>query len=795
MFGLGKTTLAKKVLKDPRIHVSFPDRAFVKVSQDYSKTKVFQDILRAFIDITQEIKDMEDDQLTKKVEEELKKRTYLIVLDDIWIKEAWEEIQGAFPKQKGSVVLITSRMYDVARCANPSGFHHEPFCLTSKQSKELLLRKAGLKSCDLDPDLEDYVSNIAKKCDGLPLSIVVIGGILQRQPDSIHLWEKVSNGVDDYVAKDERHRGLLRLSYDILPFYLKQCFLYLGVFHEGSEIPAWKIFRLWIAEDFIRPNGNMSLEDIAEDHLEDLVARNLVMVGQRKTNGQIKTCLIHDTLRSFCKDEAVEEHLFQETKVDEATTVNPASGSHRRLSIKPEFLGHMFSQNSLEYVRSFLSFAEEEKPLRPNNVSSICQSFKLLRVLDVKSIIFPSFPTELFFLVLLKYIALYFMSDTLPKGMSNLSKLQTVIFETSSRILKVEDHIWKMLHLSHLHTNSSILLPPSLGKEHQSQSSQGQKLETLCTISSQCCTAEVFQRTPNLKKLGICGEIDRLLEASGGSCLFAGILSYIQRVQNLKLVNEGSNFSLNVLRADSFPTKLTRLTLKNTRLKNEHITTLGNLQFLQVLKLKDTVFQEGKLETRDGGFRRLRVLYIGATNLLNWESSESHFPTLKCLIIRDCSRLKDIPSDLGKIRSLQRIELYDPTPSLLDSATKIEMLKLRETQGFKLEKHFSGGKPNSGMAPGADGKEKATGDILPTAGAITKTTSGMASGADGKEKATGDILPTAGAINKTPSAEIPPPQRAISKQSIAPNVSAQTTVPMKKSEKKGLFNWLKKGKD
>lgn len=689
MFGLGKTTLAKKVLKDPRIESSFAC-AFVKVSQDFDKRKVFLKILDAFIEITQEIKDLTDDRLAKKVEEELKKRKYLIVLDDIWTEEAWKAIQIAFPKQNDSVILITSREDHVVRPIISSEAPYKLLRLSTEKTEELLRKKAGLKSCKSDPDPDDeYVTNIAKKCQGLPLSIVLMAGIIRSKKGMIDRLKIVSDSVNAYVANDPQHTNLIRLSYDILPFHLKQCFLYLGVFHESFEIPVWKLFRLWVAEGFILPKGNMSLEAIAEDHLQDLVDRNLVMVSQRKSNGHIKTCLVHDRLRDFCKTEAITEHLFQES--NQATIVNLASATYRRLCIKPELLGDIVSRDSLEYVRSFLSFAKEETPSAPENGSSISKSFKLLRVLDVKSITFPTFPDELLSLVLLKYIAISCNSNTVPEKISDLSNLQTVIYETSSPVLEVKADICKMSLLRHLHTNSSIVLIFPARQRHQSQSSQSQNLQTLCTISSECCTADIFKRIRNLKKLGIRGKLDILLEASGGSCLFAGISEFIKQVENLKLVNEGSHSSLKVLNAKSFPESLTRLTLKNTELSSGHMNALGKIKFLQVLKLKDTAFQGGKLETTDGGFHRLNVLHIGSTNLVEWESSESHFPALQCLVIQGCSELKGIPSGLGKKRSLQKIELYDPNPSLDLSAAEIEVEKLQdeETSGFKLIKHFT----------------------------------------------------------------------------------------------------------
>lgn len=101
--------------------------------------------------------------------------------------------------------------------------------------------------------------------------------------------------------QDKLTENIISLSYKKLPHELRDCFLYIGVFPEDTEIPAWKLIRLWIAEGFIQQNASSSLEEVAEDNLNELVARNLVMVEKTKANGDVKTCRVHDMIREFCQ--------------------------------------------------------------------------------------------------------------------------------------------------------------------------------------------------------------------------------------------------------------------------------------------------------------------------------------------------------------------------------------------------------------------------------------------------------------------------------------------------------------
>ncbi|XP_049395724.1 putative late blight resistance protein homolog R1B-23 [Solanum stenotomum] len=98
--------------------------------------------------------------------------------------------------------------------------------------------------------------------------------------------------------------GVLGLSYHHLPNHLKPCFLSIGGFPEDYQVETWRLIRLWIAEGFIRrPGSDKSLEEVAEDYLEDLISRNLIMVRKKRFNGEIKTCGMHDLLREFCLTE------------------------------------------------------------------------------------------------------------------------------------------------------------------------------------------------------------------------------------------------------------------------------------------------------------------------------------------------------------------------------------------------------------------------------------------------------------------------------------------------------------
>ncbi|KAF3437606.1 hypothetical protein FNV43_RR20362 [Rhamnella rubrinervis] len=61
------------------------------------------------------------EDLKAELHEHLKGKTYLIVMDDIWSTQVWEDLRVAFPnKSNGSRILITSREREVGWHASPT---------------------------------------------------------------------------------------------------------------------------------------------------------------------------------------------------------------------------------------------------------------------------------------------------------------------------------------------------------------------------------------------------------------------------------------------------------------------------------------------------------------------------------------------------------------------------------------------------------------------------------------------------------------------------------------------------
>ncbi|KAK4408419.1 putative disease resistance protein [Sesamum angolense] len=207
-------------------------------------------------------------------------RRYLVVMDDVWDSKVWDDVKRFFQ-------MTTMARWD-------------------------LLRKTVFGEKDCPSTLETIGHKIAHNCKGLPLAIVVIGGLLSKDSTVQKDWECIAEDVKTAATNGgDLFMEILSLSYNSLPHHLKACFLYTGVFPEDYEIFVTQLIKLWIAEGFVKPPTPKSFEQVAEDYLKDLVDRCLIQVQRRTYTGEIKTCTIHDMLRELCMKKAQDEKLYR----------------------------------------------------------------------------------------------------------------------------------------------------------------------------------------------------------------------------------------------------------------------------------------------------------------------------------------------------------------------------------------------------------------------------------------------------------------------------------------------------
>ncbi|XP_019157671.1 PREDICTED: putative late blight resistance protein homolog R1B-17 isoform X3 [Ipomoea nil] len=287
--GIGKTTLAKRVYGHPITIASFHIRAWVVVSKVHNLKEMLIGLLRCISPITSEIYDLDEAQIAEKLNTSLMGQKYLIFLDDIWTTAAWNAIQEYLPENfNGSRILVTTRFKEVAKYLSADPYHVK--YQTLKDRWELISIKVFGQSQCVPREYELIGKWIVLGCSGLPLAVVVIAGLFATTKESLEIWKDVAETLDRVDTYDYNNRisTTLSLSYNYLPTHMKACFRYFGVFPEDNVIPIKRLISLWVAEGFIMPHKNMSLEEVAESYLDDLINRSLVQINEVSIDGKVK---------------------------------------------------------------------------------------------------------------------------------------------------------------------------------------------------------------------------------------------------------------------------------------------------------------------------------------------------------------------------------------------------------------------------------------------------------------------------------------------------------------------------
>ncbi|PIN07592.1 hypothetical protein CDL12_19843 [Handroanthus impetiginosus] len=464
-------------------------------------------------------------------------------------------------------------------------------------------------------------------------SISVIGGIL-RHKKTWSEWENVSNNMDAYlkhgegVGEDKRVAQVLDLSYNVLPYYLKPCFLYLGCFKEDEEIDTERLYLLWMAEGLIaveEKGRNETLRDVAQRYLNELAFRCMVQVQEDDISKQkfstvynkFTSCRLHDLMRDLCLSKGEEEgfikvmDLSQEGKIlSSITSATANNNSVRRLAIlgDSEVLEKYNLSRDLELktpLRSLLINPRDYRWIRIGCITNDFKKIKFLKTLKLEYCVFEDgkLSSEVGKLIHLKYLSLLGSKvEELPLSVCYLPYLQTLVLLTEHQIT-LPNAILNLKRLRHLflreaQVKGDVLLILDGLKE----------LETVVGLDSRFVRIVDLPKLPNLQLLDI---VVRNYEA-----LLVVVDQMMTRLREthlgvfFDLLEQGEDLVLGILRemfmshslitmvtysrvGFNFPCyqlgmcpNLVRMTLVNSKIEGDVMQVLGNFPILKFLAHK-----------------------------------------------------------------------------------------------------------------------------------------------------------------------------------------------------------------
>ncbi|XP_042468790.1 putative disease resistance RPP13-like protein 1 [Zingiber officinale] len=419
MGGIGKTTLAQKIFNDEMVKKQFPKRVWLHVSKDCSHINLLKELLREV--------GGNDNGVQSRAEIEgriipLRPKSMLLVLDDIWSASVWMNLLRNFIWDDScrTTILFTTRHENVAREMRADFVHHV------KKMKDdngwELIRKIvfGDEEDIIISELEEVGMEIVKKCDGLPLAVKVIAGVLFHKEKTKREWENVAKSDLWFMKENEDQlSNVLYLSYEDLPSHLKQCFLSCA-FYRGVSLRS-DIIRLWVDEGFVIEQSDNFMENIAEDYYKELIARNLLQIDFRFLDGI--RFVMHDGLRSIGEKLMEDEAIFIN---DAPCTSTNSLTKVRRLSISNQ-ADVLLLPNTIIEQKCLRALHFTNCPQIERIENHAFESLKYLRVLNLNDASIGSFPDSLMKLFHLKYLDLDRTKITkLPESIECLANLQTL---------------------------------------------------------------------------------------------------------------------------------------------------------------------------------------------------------------------------------------------------------------------------------------------------------------------------------------------------------------------------------
>ncbi|KAI7988891.1 DEAD-box ATP-dependent RNA helicase 5 [Camellia lanceoleosa] len=129
----------------------------------------------------------------------LRQKRYVLVFDDVWDIQAWQVFRYTFPECNcGSRVMLTTRNADLALFSSReyNGYVYDLQPLSPQESWALFCKKTFQENY-CPSHLEGLLTSILRRCEGLPLAIVAISGLLSvKDKSSVAEWEKTYQSLE-----------------------------------------------------------------------------------------------------------------------------------------------------------------------------------------------------------------------------------------------------------------------------------------------------------------------------------------------------------------------------------------------------------------------------------------------------------------------------------------------------------------------------------------------------------------------------------------------------------------------
>ncbi|XP_037473422.1 putative disease resistance protein RGA1 [Triticum dicoccoides] len=640
--GLGKTTLAKMVYNSSQFNEY--SQVWVYVSQTFDLIKIGNSIISQLSGKDKESGYTGKQMIHNSLEKVLANKKILIVLDDLWEDNIslLEELKDMLKVGESNkvVVIATTRSEGIAKkMSTIQPYKLAP--LTDNMCWSIIKQKSAFESRGDKEQLEEIGKVIAMKCAGVALAAQSLGHTLQSMKSG--QWESVRDSniwtapsLED--TSSTQVLASLKLSYSVLPSYLKLCFAYCAIFPKGHKILKDDLVHQWVSLGFTSWElgqryinqllGLSFLDPFKSPSTFELYDEDVILLTMHD--------LVHDLATSVMEDEII--------FVDK---VNNAERSHYHYALLDDCSKPLGSD--LSKIRALRFMGCDKYKLHDDAFSSA----KSLRVLDLSECTIHKLAYCIGDLKQLRYLNTPRVQDTkIPDSITKLSKL---------------------IYLN-LHGSPTILaLPESIGE-----------IEGLLYLDLSSCSGitklpKSFRRLQKLAHLNLsnCSSVE-------------GISVFLESLTQLEYLN--LSYCPNIGDIPEVLGSLSKLQYLNLSSSSylecgKEAEFLGALKKLEYLNLSSRECGLKKLPESLGGFSQLKYL-----NLSGWGDMKKLprlFGSLKNLLHLDlscCYMVDGVHEALVGLTSLQHLNLQDTQLiSLPDDLTNLRYLKLSRMRNISVD--------------------------------------------------------------------------------------------------------------
>ncbi|XP_027152072.1 probable disease resistance protein RF45 [Coffea eugenioides] len=472
--------------------------------------------------------------------------------------------------------------------------------------------------------IEELGKEMLKYCGGLPLAVVVLGGIL-RTKKTLKEWNEVHENIKSYLARGEK----------------------IGKEGEVQKILAYSYYDLpWQLKPSIR-----CMVEIKE-HEEGKLAVT-----------RFESCRLHDLMRDLCLAKAKEENLYKLVDRSPSRDCPPATEAQYGLvlHLRPEdiFQYNFPPKEQTKHLRSFLcdSLVAEWGYFNPGvRIMSQVKNLKMLRVLTILSFNMASRSCYLKSpmkyvgnLIHLRCLRLGGRRINLPYSLGNLKCLETLDLSGSDYTCRIPNVLWKLKGLIYLYLPAEWGWWESQPKLRFFKANVYKNLKDLEHIINHVSKLDCIR----ISSLTI-NDFD--FRRNRGLDVLSRVL-FSRNIHELE-INGNLCKKLPDYQSHIFP-DLTELRLFDTNIEEDPMATLEKHPNLRKLILGQGSFLGQEMICHSMGFPQLKLLGLFQLGYLKqWKVDEGAMPKLSTLDITACKELEMIPDGLRYVTTLKKVSLW-----------------------------------------------------------------------------------------------------------------------------------------